>query len=190
MSYIFVPYLLAKNKAMMITRPTQLNNDFYYTAYIKVASGEELMQALRDIGNQTLKIFNQLSEEQSRFAYAEGKWTIKQVLRHITDAERVFAYRALRFSRKDGTALPGFEEDDYAASDNSHHLRLKSIIEEYIDVRKSTMMLFSTMPKDGLDFEGTASGLPMTPRIIGWTMVGHNAHHLSVLQERYLKNLL
>lgn len=174
----------------MIERPTHLNKDFYFVPYIEKAEGTDLIKSLREIGNKTLRLIDELSEEQGKYAYAKNKWTIKQVIRHITDAERVFAYRALRFSRKDSTPLPGFDEDAYAKNDFCSGLSLKQIKDEFVQVRKATISLFATMDADVLDFEGVASKLPMTPRIVGWTIAGHNAHHLSVIRERYLVGIL
>ena len=174
----------------MIERPTHLNKDFYFVPYIEKAEGTDLIKSLREIGNKTLRLIEELSEEQGNYAYAKNKWTIKQVIRHITDAERVFAYRALRFSRKDSTPLAGFDEDTYAKNDFSAGLSLKQIKDEFVQVRKATISLFATMNANILDFEGVASKLPMTPRIVGWTIAGHNAHHLSVIRERYLVGIL
>ena len=170
----------------MINRPTNLNSDFYFVAYINKAAGDDLMRSLSEIGNITLRLIEDLTEEQGDFAYAEKKWTLKQVIRHITDSERVFAYRALRFSRKDSTPLPGYDENDYAELDNSGNLSLKQIKDEFIQVREATMALYSTMDVSVLDFEGIASELPITPRMIGWTISGHNTHHLAIIRERYL----
>ena len=170
----------------MIERPTHLNKDLYFSAYIDKAQGEDLIKALKNVGNETLKIIDSLSTEQANFRYAEGKWSIKQLLRHIADTERIFTYRALRISRKDQTPLPGFDENHFAELDNTNQLSLAAIKDEYIHVRKATMALYATMADEVIDFEGQASGLPFTPRTLGWTIVGHNAHHLAVVLERYL----
>ncbi len=169
----------------MIERPTHLNKEFYFVPYIEKAEGNDLIKALREIGNKTLQLMDELSEEQGKYAYAKNKWTIKQVIRHITDAERVFAYRAFRFSRRDAMPLPGFDEDAYAENDGSTLLSVKQIKDEFIQVRKATISLFTTMDTHVLDFEGVASNLPMTPRMVGWTIAGHNTHHLQVIRERY-----
>ncbi len=170
----------------MIERPVQLNDNFYFVPYILKAKGNDLIKSLREIGNHTLRLMEELTNEQEDFAYAENKWTVKQVIRHITDAERVFAYRALRFSRKDTAPLPGFSEDAYAKNDFSANLSIKQIKDDFIQVRKATISLFKTMNPDVLDFEGVASELPMTARMVGWTIAGHNVHHLNVIRERYL----
>ena len=174
----------------MIERPANLNKDFYFVTYIDKAEGNDLIKSLREAGNSTLRLIEELTEEQGQYAYAENKWSIKQVIRHITDAERVFAYRAFRFSRKDGTPLPGFDEDAYAKNDFSTHLSLKQIKDEFIQVRKATLSLYQTMDAEVLDFEGVASNLPMSARIVGWTIAGHNTHHLNVIRERYLVGMV
>ena len=187
---MYLTYLSKKKQEAMIGRPKNLNKDHYFVSYINKAIGDDLIKSLREVGNDTLRLIEDLTEEHGKFAYAENKWTIKQVIRHIADAERVFAYRAFRFSRKDKTPLSGFDEDFYAESDNSDKLSLKEIKNEYVEVRQATMALFSTMDPDVLDFEGIASDLPITPRMLGWTIVGHNTHHLNVIRERHLAGSL
>ncbi len=171
----------------MINRPTHLNENRFFTAYIGKAEGTDLIQSLRKSGNDTLAVIEKLTEEQANFKYAEGKWSLKQVLRHITDTERVFAYRALRISRKDITSLPGFDEKQFADLDNCDNLSLSALKDEFVHVRNATIALFKTINPEVLDFEGSASLLPITPRILGWLCAGHNVHHINVIKERYLE---
>lgn len=170
----------------MINRPTYLNENRYFTAYIHKAIGSDLISSLRKSGNETLALIGKLDEEQANFKYAKGKWSVKQVLKHITDSERVFAYRALRISRKDITSLPGFDEKQFADLDYCDNLSLEIIKDEFIHVRNATIALFKTMDPAVLDFEGSASLLPISPRILGWVCAGHNEHHIGVIQDRYI----
>lgn len=171
----------------MINRPNILDGSPYYVKYIDKAPEKDLVQSLRKVGHLTVDLIGKLSEEQSNHRYEENKWSVKQVIRHLTDTERVFAYRALCFSRKDGAELPGFDENKFVALDNTNDITFEAVRHEFIYQRKSTIAMFATMASSGLDFEGTASRVIMTPRTIGWSISGHNVHHLDVLKERYFK---
>ena len=159
----------------------------YYAKYIDSASGDDLLAALVQVGEETVAVIKHMSEEDGNYAYADGKWSVKQVLQHIVDVERIFCYRALRFARKDVTDLPGFDEDFYADNDGTKDVKLVAILEDYENVNKATVSLFKSFPSNRLDIEALASGVVMTPRILGWSIVGHNTHHLSVINTRYKK---
>lgn len=167
-------------------RPTNIPTDYYYHKYIEQVWEDSALEALENSFNETISTFENLNETKGNHRYQEGKWTIKQLLQHIIDTERVFIYRALRLSRKDATPLPGFSEDDFAENDNTTHLTLSEIIEDYSLVRKGSISFFQKIDSSVLDFEGKASKLIFTPRIVCWITAGHNIHHLKVLKERYL----
>lgn len=127
-----------------------------------------------------------LPEEKLLHRYAEGKWTIKELLVHITDDERIYAYRALRFARNDATELPGFEQDDYAACSGANDRKIKSIMKEYEAVRHSTIALFDGLNSDAFSRSGIANNNRATVRALAYHIAGHELHHINILKERYL----
>lgn len=131
--------------------------------------------------------FRSIPPEKENYRYAEGKWTPKDILLHLIDAERIFAYRALRIARNDKTALPGFEENDYVIEANAEERSMESLLEEYFDVRKATISLFLSFSADALKRLGEASGFSVSVRAIGYIILGHEKHHANVIIERYLK---
>ena len=158
----------------------------YYETYVSKAGDLSLLEALSESFNTTLAFFNGLPENKMEFAYSEGKWTVKEVIQHIIDTERVFAYRALRFSRKDNTELPGFDENAYTPSSEANRRTKTSLIEEYTHVRKSTISLFNSFTNDMLLLNGKASGGNMSVRAICFINICHEKHHCQVIKERYL----
>ena len=120
------------------------------------------------------------------FRYAEGKWTIKDIILHLIDAERIFAYRALRIARNDKTALPGFEENDYVVTANANNREYESLFTEYETVRNATISLFKTFTSEDFLRLGTASNNSISVRAIGYITLGHELHHKNVILERYL----
>lgn len=165
-------------------KSTEYNS--YYENYVSKAGDLSLLEALNESFNVTLSFFNNISEDKMEYAYAEGKWSIKEVIQHIIDTERVFAYRALRFSRNDKTELPGFDENAYTPSSEANRRAKVSLIEEYSNVRKSTINLFKSFTNGMLLQSGKASGGDMSVRAIGFINIGHEKHHCQVIKERYL----
>ncbi|MCU0374976.1 MAG: DinB family protein, partial [Chitinophagaceae bacterium] len=130
---------------------------------------------------------SELPEDKLHYAYAEGKWTIAQVLQHMVDTERVFAYRAMCIGRGEAQALPGFDENSYAAAAPAAGRKLKGLSEELLTLRKASIILFRSLAKEGaLNSTGTASGLPITVNALGFIMAGHVLHHRRVIKLRYL----
>lgn len=170
----------------MIKKPTYPIESDYFAGYVKKAKGTDLITALEDNLSETQELFQGFIGRKESYQYSAGKWTVKQVLQHMIDTERVFAYRALRMARKDATPLPGYEEDDYAANDNSNNRSLADILTEFHQVRMATISLFDSFSSDVLDFETEASNTIFTPRIIGWMLCGHAEHHNGVIIEKYL----
>lgn len=171
---------------MIITRPNNIDTSQYYYRYLSLVDGNDLLFELQEIEIQTLKLVRELTDIQLQYAYLNGKWTIARLLQHICDAERIFAYRALRFLRADNTILQGFDEDYFAENGGIEYSTIQQFEEEYQSIRKASICLFQNADLKNLDFEGDANGLKFTPRLIGWLMVGHNLHHLNILKERYL----
>ncbi|MBL0359386.1 MAG: DinB family protein [Chitinophagaceae bacterium] len=167
-------------------KPSSTSYPGYFQRYIDQVPETEMMPAFK---NQTAGIadfLNSITEEKSNDAYAEGKWTIKELLQHITDAERIFNYRALCIARGEKQNLPGFEEDDYAANSHANRRSWKSLVEEFILVRKGTEMLYESFSVDVINNSGSTNNNPTTVASIAFITAGHYYHHKKILQERYL----
>lgn len=158
----------------------------YYKSYIDNATSKYIIEGLQFNLKSVVAFLSQIPEDKHNYAYEAGKWTIKDVLLHIIDTERIFAYRALRIARGDKTPMAGFEQDDYVLNANALNRTFASLIEEYKAVRNSTITLFSSFDKTAFLNIGTASSAPASVRALGYIITGHENHHLSVLKERYL----
>lgn len=158
----------------------------YYHPFLDLVETDDLLLALEQSRDGTLALMDRIAPEQEHFTYQSGKWTTNQVIRHVIDTERIFAYRALRFSRSDATELPGFDENAYIDHLRGVELRLADLKDEYAWVRGSTIALFRSMTPGMLDFQGKANGLPISARVIGFIAVGHNLHHVDFLRRHYL----
>lgn len=157
----------------------------FYQNYVEGVHYDELVPALINSGNETTDLLKSIPEASGDYKYAEGKWTIRQVIAHMMDAERVFAYRALTFARNDKAELPGFEENDWAIEANAENRKLYKLIEEYNNVRASTIDLFGSFNQKMLARVGSANGVKMSVNTIGFVIVGHETHHRKILNERY-----
>lgn len=159
----------------------------YYGLYInQVPESTDLIVALKKGKSFTADFFALLSEEELMLRYDEGKWTPKEVLLHLIDTERVFAYRALRFARKDMTALQGYEQDDFVAYSEANNRTIRSLIEEFNSVRDASISLYTSMTAQTIKHIGEASGSPLSPRAAGFIIAGHERHHIQIIKERYL----
>lgn len=136
--------------------------------------------------NATREFILSLPEQKLLYRYADGKWTIKEVLVHIIDDERIYAYRALRFARNDKTELPGFEQDDYARHSRANERDIKDILDEYAAVRDSTIALFNGLEEEALARGGVANENFVTVRALAYHIAGHELHHINIIKERYL----
>jgi uncharacterized damage-inducible protein DinB len=174
---------------VMITKPTDFDPGNYFAPYIANAPGSDLIESLTESMHQTLLLFEAIPENQGSFSYGDGKWTIKQVFKHIADCERILSYRALRFARHDKTDLSGFDEDSYAEYDNTAKLSLESIKNDYLAVRLATIELYKSLNLESIDFSGTGNGKESSARIMGWVISGHDRHHCNVITDRYLTQL-
>ena len=158
----------------------------YYDRYLAAVPEGDVFQLLERGVEKLAILLDDLTEEQSGYRYAADKWTIKEVVVHMIDVERVFAYRALRFSRNDETPLPGFEQDDYVREGNADERTLRDLLHEYRAVRAATLALFRGMNDVMLERRGVANGAEMTVRAVPWIIVGHERHHVEILKQRYL----
>jgi hypothetical protein len=145
-----------------------------------------LLQALRISGHRMQELVHSIAVDKADFAYADGKWTIREMLCHVMDAERIFCYRALRFARNDKTPLSSFEENDYAPQANASGRSLQKIASEMVHLRASTIDLFESFTPEMLVRKGTASGKEISVVAIGFIVAGHETHHRKILLERYL----
>jgi len=161
----------------------------YIQRYLDLIPTENYLEELESIGEKTVSLFSYLTEEQSKFAYAEGKWTLKEVLLHLCDTERVFQYRILAFARGEKSELPGFDEESYAANSFANNRSLESLLEEYQWVRQSSQVLLENLNPSVLKNTGKANGNEISVETICKLIVGHNIHHLNVVEERYLQEL-
>lgn len=160
----------------------------YYSLYINQVEYDDCLEAMEESLNDFVAfIENFVPSEKEDYKYQEGKWSIKDIVRHIIDAERIFAYRALRFARFDKTPIPGFEENDYAANVNTALISMNNLLQEFILVRKSTIKLFESFSEKMLSSKGIASEKEISVLALGFTISGHAIHHQKVIKERYLK---
>lgn len=161
----------------------------YVQRYLDQIPSEDWLAELKISEEKTVGIYSNLTEEQSKFAYAEGKWTLKELLLHLSDTERVFQYRILAFARGDKNNLPGFDENEYADQSFASERSLESLLDEYKLVRKSSQILVETMNPSALQNIGTANGNEISAETIAKLIIGHNYHHLNIIEERYLSKL-
>ena len=168
-------------------RPRSNEYQAYYNQYINLIEGENILAILEEQRQEMTNLLNGLGEEAAAFRYAPDKWSVKEVVGHIIDVERIFAHRALRFARNDKTPLPEFDQEDYIKYANFDERSLIDIADEYRSVRESTLYLFYSFTDEFYGREGTASGFKFTVRAIPFIIAGHEGHHMKVLRQQYLK---
>jgi len=151
----------------------------------RVTDDEDIQVVLSSQLDLVVARLNGIPETRGDYRYAPGKWTIKEVVGHLSDAERVFSYRALRFGRGDSTPLPGYEENDYVPAMQAGRLTLSDLVGEWADVRRATIALFRTLPSSSWDRRGIASDHQISVRALAYAIAGHVRHHLEVLDTRY-----
>ncbi|MBT8384210.1 MAG: DinB family protein [Bacteroidia bacterium] len=160
----------------------------FYKPYIQaiIANNKTLLDNLSDTSSECLSLLKNIPKEKLLFSYAKGKWTIKEIVQHLIDAERIMAYRALRFARRDMTELPGFDENDYVISSNANKRNIGGLLKEMRLVRKTTIFLFKNFENNDLMNLGMANGSNMSVRALGYIIAGHQLHHMNIIKERYL----
>jgi uncharacterized damage-inducible protein DinB len=169
----------------MIPRPAASEYAPFYARYVGAVPDGDLPSILRAQLNQVLAFTRGLSEERGGHRYAPGKWSIREVLGHMVDVERIFAYRALRIARGDATPLAGFEENAYVQAGRFDARTLADLAEEYEAVRVATLHLFRPLDDEALARSGTANGAEVTVRALAWIIAGHERHHLGMLRGVY-----
>lgn len=161
----------------------------FYSRYIDKSKQCELFEQLEYGSRQLTDLLQLISDEQALHRYEEGKWSIKEMVGHITDTERIMAYRALAFARSDTHSLHGFDQDSYVEAASFNEMSLKELIVDYKSVRSSTISLFSTFNDRMLTVRGTASGSEFSVRALGFVIIGHEMHHIEILKEKYLPGI-
>lgn len=174
-----------------IAAPDHLEFAMFYEGYIgKVDRERSVLDQLRGNAAELLALLKPLSDEQLVTPYAEGKWTIKDLLQHMMDTERVFVYRAMRFARNDRSPLPYFDENEFAREAGANRVKAARLLREYRHLRQSTIDFFSNLSAAQLKRTGIASSYTMSVRACAWIICGHERHHLQVIRERYMPVLL
>lgn len=169
----------------MLQRPEQQEYAPYYGTYIQLVPEGNLIELLADQLDAALALLSGLSEEEAAYRYAPGKWSIKEVIGHITDTERIMAYRLLRIARGDKTELPGFDQDIYISGASFDQCSLAFLLEDFTVVRCATLTLLKGLSEEAWGRQGIASNSPFTARALACVISGHELHHLKVLKERY-----
>lgn len=172
----------------MITKPPSTDLPDFYTRYIDQVPDGDLLELFVGIHRDTNQFLRSLSEEALMYRYAPDKWTIKEIVGHLIDGERIFTYRALRFSRNDRTELSSFDENLFAPESNANHRSGKDLLDEFDLVRASTIAMYRSFSDAMLDRKGSANQTIVSVRELGFIIAGHELHHQEVLKEKYLKS--
>jgi uncharacterized damage-inducible protein DinB len=173
--------------AVPIARPQTDEYTPYYGKYISLVPDGDLVEILRTQIGETLSLLRAIPEERASYRYAPGKWSIKEVVGHMADVERIMTYRALRIARGDATPLPGFDENAYVPAANFDARPLASLAHEFQEVRRATLAFFETLEPEAAARRGSANNNEISTRALAYIVAGHERHHVSILKERYLK---
>ena len=175
----------AEITTLKIGRPQPGEYAPYYDRYISLVQGEDIVDTLDQQRRQMMLLLSGRDEQDGDFRYAPDKWSAKEVLGHICDTERVFAYRALRIARGDTTPMEGFEQDDYVRNGPFAERPLEDLVEDFISVRRATMCLLRNLDEAAWLRRGIANKNEVTVRALAYTIAGHELHHRRILQEKY-----
>ena len=168
-----------------MSKPSPTTYPPYFQKYIDLVPDEELLVGFANQAVIIKNLLGSITEEKSVFAYAPGKWTLKDLLQHMIDTERIFCYRALCFARKEAFHLPGFDENEYAANASANNRTWQSLKEEFIAVRNATELLFKSFSEEELLRSGIANNIPTSSVSMGFIALGHVYHHKKIIEERY-----
>jgi hypothetical protein len=171
---------------MQSSRPDATEYPPFFARYVAGVPEDDVVAALRDSGREVIDVLAAIPDTRGGFRYGPDKWTIREVVGHVIDAERIFGYRALRLARGDATPLPGFEENDYARAARSDARTLTDLVDELRVVRDGTVRLFQSFPAEAWMRRGVVNGREVSVRALAYITAGHARHHLAVLRERYL----
>ncbi len=166
-------------------RPKSGDYSPHYDTYVQLIHDDNVLKILEEQLSSSLKFFKSVPAAKENYSYAEGKWSVKEVLGHIIDTERVFAYRALCFARGEEQPLPGFEQDDYMLAANFSKRKFSDLIEEFQKVREANILMFKGFDETAIDRRGIASGNPITVNALMFIIAGHEKHHVNILKSKY-----
>lgn len=169
-------------------RPKPDEHNAYYSMYIDRVPDGNIVDTLSRQIPETLAFLRAIPESKADHRYAPGKWSIKEIIGHLADGERVFQYRAWRFSRADDTPVPGFDENLYVANAPFSRLRMRDLIDDFEHLRRSSIYMFASMDEEAFARRGVANDHEISVRAIAYIMAGHETHHLQVMRERYLNS--
>lgn len=172
----------------MLKRPDLEEFPVYMRSYVQLIPEGDIIQTLNGQLASTLKIFSAVTEKQAEYRYAEGKWSLSEVLGHLTDTERIMSYRILRIARGDKSPLMGFDENVYVQEASFYERTIADLLEDYQNVRRATISLLKGLPQKSLQNKGNANGFEVTVETIAYMIAGHELHHLKIIQEKYLKD--
>ncbi|MEX8547711.1 MAG: DinB family protein [Mucilaginibacter sp.] len=170
----------------MITKPQPDEYAPFYQGYINQVGDDDVLEKLSSNRKKTYYFFLSIPPEKADFAYAEGKWSVKEVLGHMIDTERIMAYRLLRFARADHHPLAGFNENFYVSRANAKNRDLEDLADEFSDLRKANLYLYQNLDEEQLRRKGTASNAIVSVKALLYIIAGHELHHLKIIRERYL----
>ena len=168
-----------------MSRPSPSEYGSFYQTYIDYTRAADYSALVGQYNHRLVECWSAIPIEKINYAYAPDKWTIRQMLQHVIDTERIFAYRALAIARKERQAIPGFDENEYANNATAVHRNWEDMLVEWGLVRQSTNLLFASFTDEQLQRVGTANNQPISVNALGFIIFGHALHHLSVLKERY-----
>jgi len=165
-----------------------MSNEYapYYEGYIKAAGNQDIIRKLKNQLNEIDDFLAEIPEEKYEYAYAEGKWTIKQLIGHLIDTERVMAYRAMRIARNDQTALPGFDQDLYVENQDLSKRSYMDLVDEFLLMRQANLYFYKSLSEDDFRKKGTASDNTISVGALLYIIAGHVEHHFNILKQRYL----
>lgn len=170
-----------------IPKPHFTEHTLYYEQYLNLVNEEvSVLEQLKQNAKRITQLYKSLPQEKLLYAYAEGKWTMKDILQHLTDVERVFTYRAMRFARKDKTPLPFFDENEFARNAMADRISITKLLKEYNATRNATVAFFNNLTAKQLKETGFASQTLTSVRACLWIICAHEVHHLNIIKERYL----
>jgi hypothetical protein len=166
-------------------RPVQNEYDSYYHRYISLVPEEDVLIALDQQLSETLILLRSLTEQHGTFRYESNKWSVKEVLGHLIDTERIMSYRALRIARNDRTPIPGFEQDDYVRNGDFDKRSVSNLGREFEQVRRATISLFRNLEPEAWERKGIANNVEISVRALAYIIAGHELHHKAILKDRY-----
>lgn len=170
----------------MITKPAENQYPDYYQKYTNIVPDGDILEILKSNKEKIISLLSGLTDKQAEYRYAEGKWSIKELLGHLTDTERIFAYRALRMARNDKTNIPQYDHDAYVAEAKFDNQKIADIIEHYNTVRQASISLFKSFDEDVWERIGSSGGKEFIVKCFPFIIAGHELHHLGIIKERYL----